>query len=158
MLGKMELDTEAFGSKLDWNQFEGLAELAFRSFGYKTIKNFRIKKPRTEIDLVASSGKIRFAVDCKHWKRTVGMSTMISISERQIKRSELLLATVQEIEKIIPVILTLHDEQLRILPNGVPIVPIQKLSDFILNWDSPTNGIRTINKSSSSSKRKRERR
>jgi len=150
----MQLDTETFSSKLDWKQFEGLAELAFRSFGYKTIKNFRIKKPRVEIDLVASSGKLGFAVDCKHWKRTVGMATMINISERQMKRSELLLGTVQELEKIIPVILTLHDEQLTILPNGVPIVPIQKISDFILNWDSSMNGIRTIENSSSLRKKR----
>ncbi len=149
MTEKKELDTEAFSSKLDWKQFEGLAELAFRTFGYKTIKNFRIKKPRVEIDLVATSSKIGFAVDCKHWKRTVGMATMINISERQIKRSELVLATIQEMERIIPVILTLHDEQLTVLPNGVPVVPVQKISDFILNWDSPTNGVRTINKSSS---------
>lgn len=152
----MQLDIEAFSSKLDWKQFEGLAELAFKSFGYKTIKNYRIKKPRGEIDLVASSGKIGFAVDCKHWKRTVGMARMIDISERQMKRSELvLLATAQEIERIIPVILTLHDEQLTVLPNGVPIVPIRKISDFILNCDSPANGIRTIDKSSSFPQKKR---
>jgi Holliday junction resolvase-like predicted endonuclease len=144
----MALDTETFSQKLDWRQFEGLAERAFRSFGYKTIKNFRIKKPRAEIDLVAISGKIGFAVDCKHWKRTVGSATMFTISERQMKRSELLLAITQEIGGIIPVILTLHDEQLTVLPNGVPIVPIQKISDFLLNWDSTTNGIRMIKRPS----------
>lgn len=142
----VEFDTETFSSKLDWRQFEGLAELAFRSFGYKTIKNYRIKKPRVEIDLVAISSKLGFAVDCKHWKRTVGSATMVSIADKQIKRSELLLGTTV-MQRIVPVVLTLHDERLTVLTNGVPIVPIQKISDFLLNWDSPSNGIRTIEKS-----------
>ncbi|MHB1908980.1 MAG: restriction endonuclease [Nitrososphaerales archaeon] len=130
-----EPDKERFGAILDWKQFECFAELEFRSFGYETIRNFRVKKPRLEIDLLARSNKMAFAVDCKHWKRTVGHSTMLSISNKQIDRCRKVVS-LGLVEKLIPVVLTLHDECLLVLENGVPIVPIQKISDFVLNWDS----------------------
>ena len=140
----VELDTETFSASLDWKQFEGLAEFAFKSFGFQTYKNHRIKKPRQEIDLLAVSNKLAFAVDCKHWKRTVGYSTMLRVAERQIERCEILLESGQ-FQKIVPVILTWRDERLVVLQNGVPIVPIHKLSSFILNWDSSTD-VRCISK------------
>lgn len=141
-----ELDLEKFGSQLDWRQFEGLAELAFRSFGFVTTKNYRIKKPRTEIDLLAvnNSGHA-FAVDCKRWKRTVGQSTMMRVAERQITRCLSLLKEQDgQVEKVVPLILTLRDERLLVLENGVAIVPIQKVSDFLLNWDSAPYSVRTF--------------
>lgn len=130
-----ELDTESFSVSLDWRQFEGLAELAFKSFGYKTLKNYRVRKPRIEIDLLAISDDISFAVDCKHWRRTVGHATMFSISEKQIDRCKKLVA-LEITRNLVPLILTLHDERLLVLENGVAIVPVQKISDFILNWHS----------------------
>ncbi|MDH2902077.1 MAG: NERD domain-containing protein [archaeon] len=139
------LDAEAFSSTLDWKQFEGLAELALRSFGYDTIKNYRLTKPRLEIDLVAISAKVAFGIDCKHWKRTVGQATMLAIAQKQIKRCKRLLENIG-VETIVPVILTWHDEQLQVLENGVAVVPIQKISDFFLNWES-TGVIKVIKKS-----------
>ena len=60
---------------------------------------------------------------------------MNRISERQIKRARRIVQ-LENIQKVIPVILTLHDESLQILENGTPIVPIQKISDFVLNWEA----------------------
>jgi hypothetical protein len=138
-----ELDIERFGSSLDWRQFEGLVELAFKSFGYSTYKNFRTKRPRAEVDLLAIAGNHAFAVDCKHWKRTVGLSTMSQVADRQISRCRSLLRT-KNLDTVTPVILTLHDEQLLVLDNGVPIVPIHKVSDFLLNWDNSSTPIKSI--------------
>jgi hypothetical protein len=132
---EVSMDAEAFSSSLDWKQFEGFAEFALKTFGYKTIKNYRLKKPKQEIDLLAVSQKVTFGFDCKHWKRTVGHSTMVMVAENQIKRCERILEN-ERIKAVVPVILTLHDEQLQILENGVAIVPIQKISDFLLNWES----------------------
>ena len=111
------------------------------------MKNYRIKRPRAEIDLIAfSSKKVAFAVDCKHWKRTVGHTTMLKVAEKQIKRCESILEDQKRFECLVPIILTWHDEQLLVLENGVPIVPIQKISDFILNWNDTSNGIKSISK------------
>jgi len=59
---------------------------------------------------------------------------MIGISERQIKRTQRVVG-LENIQRAIPIILTLHDESLQVLDNGTPIVPIHKVSDFILNWE-----------------------
>jgi len=94
-----------------------------------------LKRPTAEIDILATRDGLGFAIDCKHWKRTVGSVTMQKISERQIKRAQRIVQQ-ENVQKVIPVILTLHDESLYILENGTPIVPIQKISDFILNFES----------------------
>ncbi len=125
---------EEFSSSLDWREFEKLAESVFKSFGFVTIRNYRLRKPKAEIDLLATRSTTAFVVDCKHLKRTVGRAAMLEISERQIERAQRVIQ-LEDIRKAIPVILTLHDEFLQILENGTPIVPIQKISDFILNWE-----------------------
>jgi Holliday junction resolvase-like predicted endonuclease len=134
------MEPERFSSRLDWKKFEEYVESAFASFGYKTQRNFRLKKPRAEIDLVASKGTVAFAVDCKHWKRTAGRATMLGVSKRQLARAKRYL---REMKKwsIVPIVVTLHDEYLYILENGVPIVPIHRISDFILNWEQARDEI-----------------
>jgi len=88
-----------------------------------------------QIDLVASNGhSLAFVVDCKHWKRTVGPAIMTPISNRQLIRAKRLAAEGQ-FRKVVPLILTWRDESLFILENGVPVVPIHRLSDFVLNWE-----------------------
>jgi Holliday junction resolvase-like predicted endonuclease len=137
------VDPEALSSSLTWQEFECLAEDAFKSLGFSTAKNFRIKSPRTEIDLLARQLKTVFAVDCKHWKRTVGYATMNRVADRQVERCKRYLKISDDVLAI-PVILTWHDENLRILKSGVPIVPINKISDFVLNWESASQSIRRV--------------
>jgi Holliday junction resolvase-like predicted endonuclease len=141
---RSSFDSEALSTSMDWKQFEALAEFALRSFGYRTIKNYRLKKPAQEIDLLAVVGELAFGIDCKHWKRTVGHATMSSLAESQIKRCQRVLET-EPIKSIIPVILTWHDEKLQVLENGVAVVPIHKISDFLLNWES-SESIRILQK------------
>ncbi|MGA2874896.1 MAG: restriction endonuclease [Nitrososphaerales archaeon] len=128
-------DIEDLSSSLDWREFEALSESVFESFGFTTFRNYRLKRPTAEIDILATRDGLGFAIDCKHWKRTVGSVTMQKISEIQIKRAQRIVQQ-ENVQKVIPVILTLHDESLYILENGTPIVPIQKISDFILNFES----------------------
>lgn len=134
------MDPESIGYNLDWKEFEAFSETAFTSFGFKTFRNYRLRKPRGEIDLIASQNGLAFVVDCKHWKRTVGNATMISISERQIRRTKRLLEDGFS-HRMIPMVLTWHDEHVHILENGVPVVPIHKISDFIMNWEQSSDQI-----------------
>jgi Holliday junction resolvase-like predicted endonuclease len=132
---KRTRDIEDLSARLDWRAFEALSESIFESFGFTTVRNYRLKRPAAEIDILAIKDGLGFAIDCKHWKRTVGTATMQKISERQIKRAQRVVQ-LENIQNVTPVILTLHDESLHILENGTPIVPIQKISDFVLNWES----------------------
>jgi Holliday junction resolvase-like predicted endonuclease len=133
-------DVEKFSSSLDWRKFEEYVESAFASFGYQTQRSVRLRKPPAEIDLVASKGIITFAVDCKHWKKTVGRATMLGVSKRQIARAKRYLQGNRG-SSIVPILVTLHDEYLHILENGVPVVPIYRITDFILNWEQARNDI-----------------
>lgn len=128
---------------MSWREFEAFVESAFRSFGYATERNVRFRKPRSEIDLVCTRDKLAFSIDCKHWKRTVGYSSMLGISERQLKRCARLVERAG-ITRVIPLVVTLRDESLHILENGVAIVPIHRLSDFILNWEEASGQLRVV--------------
>ncbi|MCL5068436.1 MAG: hypothetical protein M1368_08815, partial [Thaumarchaeota archaeon] len=55
--------------------------------------------------------------------------------DRQILRSKRLLG-LMGLSRVVPVVLTWHDELLGVLENGVPIVPIHRLTDFVMNWES----------------------
>lgn len=87
-----------------------------------------------QIDLVASKNGTTFLVDCKHWKRTVGRGSMMRVAESQVRRADRVAAD-GVFRRLVPIILTWRDESLFILENGVPVVPIHRLADFILNWD-----------------------
>lgn len=128
---------------MNWKEFEAYVESAFWAFGYTTERNVRFRNPRAEIDLLCVRNGLAFSIDCKHWKRTVGHSSMLGISDRQVKRC-LRLAERVGISKVIPLVVTLKDEALRILENGVAIVPIHDLSDFILNWESASDQLALI--------------
>ncbi len=127
-------DLESLSLGLDWKEFEAFAEKVFASFGFATVRNLRLRKPTMEIDLVASRAGFSFVADCKHWKRTVGSASMTRIGERQADRARRI-ANDGSLRKVMPMILTLRDESLFVLENGVPVVPINQLSDFILNWE-----------------------
>src|SRR5487761_747642 len=128
-----QLDVESFCSELDWKQFEALTRRAFESFGFNVECNYRLKKPRIEVDVLALRNGRGFAVDCKHWKRTAGGS-MLGVAEKQIERAKRLIRR-KELKEVVPLIVTWHEETVRVLENGVPVVPIQKLADFILNFE-----------------------
>ncbi|MGI0081246.1 MAG: NERD domain-containing protein [Nitrososphaerales archaeon] len=138
-----EIDLGDFTSSLDWKQFEGLAIFAFNSFGFKVLRNYRMTKPKMEIDIVAIRNSKAFAADCKRWKRTVGESSMVIAAGKQIERAKRILVK-ERLNQVVPVIITWREEAVRVLENGVPIVPIRKLSDFILNFESSGERILVI--------------
>jgi hypothetical protein len=124
---------------MSWKDFEEFADSVFRKYGFQTLRNYRMKKPRAEIDLVAVQRGNCFVADCKHWKRTVGETGMKNVSSKQVARCVRLLEQERldlRVKKVIPLVLTWKDEMLEILDNGVAIVPIHKLGDFLLNWES----------------------
>ncbi len=142
-----DVDLADFTSKLDWRQFEGLATFAFKSFGFKVLKNYRMTKPRMEVDLVAIRNSKAFAADCKRWRRAVGETVMLIAAGKQIERSKRILEK-EELDQVVPMVITWREESVRVLENGVPIVPIRKLSDFILNFEASGERILVIDRPS----------
>jgi len=128
-------DIESEVSNMNWKEFELLAEKAFLAYGWETVRNYRFKRPRMEIDLIAIKDDNAFCVDCKHWKRTVGEAAMLRLANQQIKRTERVLNEMHTLSRAMPMILTRYDEQLFILSNGVPVVPITRLQGFMREWE-----------------------
>jgi len=93
-----------------------------------------------QVDLVASKSGTTFVVDCKHWKRTVGSGTMLRVAKKQALRARRM-ASQGLFQRIVPIVVTWRDEAVFVLDNGVPIVPIHRLADFVLNWEHTESSI-----------------
>ena len=96
-------------------------------------RRVRLKEARCEIDVVAAKEGLALVIDCKHWKRSLGYWMMRRVVRDQIDRAKALASSrlifIRGCDKFLPTILTLYSEEFTIL-DGVPIVPINLLSDF----------------------------
>ena len=123
---------------LSWKDFEEFVFTIMTYNGYRVRQNLRLRLPKIEIDVLAIRDGRGLAIDCKHWHRSVGLSSISKIAEAQIKRAEKLMMSDEakrfNLSYLIPVIVTLYSEQLFV--NKVPIVPIDKFSNFLNELDS----------------------
>ena len=124
---------------LTWRDFESLTGLILEEKDFDVTKNLILTKPRMEIDVIGEKMGIALLIDCKHWK-TMSKSALDEIVKKQIERVKRYV--VDESISALPVIVTLHQEEIQFVDN-VPIVPIMKLSsfldEFVGNLDSLTS-------------------
>ena len=128
---------------VDWKDFEGLVAEILESKNFEVVRNFRMKKPTMEIDVVGIHLGAAVLVDCKHWKR-MSNSALEKIVLRQIDRVKHYVAIINKVIAA-PVIVTLYQEETRFI-NRVPIVPIMQFSSFIDEFYGNLEEIRTIEK------------
>jgi len=128
---------------VDWKDFEGLVAEILESKNFEVIRNFRMRKPTMEIDVVGMHLGVAVLIDCKHWKRMTN-SALEKIVLRQIDRVKHYVANTDEVVAA-PVIVTLYQEETRFV-NRVPIVPIMQFSSFIDEFYGNLEEIRTIEK------------
>jgi Holliday junction resolvase-like predicted endonuclease len=123
-------------SSIDWREFEEKVEEIFKIHSFKTKRNFRFKtSKRFEIDIIAEKRDLVFIVDCKHWsKGRYKTSPLKKAAERQMERAKAIKQTfIGHNKKIIPIIITLFDECIYEF-NGVFIIPVFKLNNFLLEY------------------------
>ena len=132
-------DIERVCRNLSWKEFEDVAVTAFQTNGYSTIKHFRFRHENRmwEIDVLAVKGKIVVCVECKRWMKRLTASTMSKVAEAQIERvralSKIMDKSTFPVEGrifLIPMILSLVPASSKFC-NGVPIVPILQLQNFL---------------------------
>jgi len=136
-------DIERVCRNLSWKEFEDVAVTAFQTNGYSTIKHFRFRHENRmwEIDVLAVKGKIVLCVDCKRWMKRLAASTMSRVAKAQIERVKALSKNFSKIMDkstfpaegrifLIPMILSLVPASSKFC-NGVPIVPILQLQNFL---------------------------
>ena len=140
---KTGIPIEEASRYVDWKDFEGLVAEILESKNFEVVRNFRMKKPTMEIDVVGTHLGTVVLIDCKHWKRMTN-SALEKIVLRQIDRVKHYVASTDEVVAA-PVIVTLYQEEIRFV-NKVPIVPIMQFSSFIDEFYGNLEEIRTIKK------------
>ena len=114
--------------KISWRDFEGLVAEILEAKDFATMRNFMLKNPRMEIDVVGVKLGIAMLIDCKHWKRT-SPSALETVVQKQVERTKHYVASTEG-AMAIPVIVTLYQDKIDFI-NKVPIVPIFQFSSFV---------------------------
>ena len=140
---KSGVPIEEASRDVDWKDFEGLVAEVLESKNFEVVRNFRMKKPTMEIDVVGIRLDTAVLIDCKHWKR-MSNSALEKIVLKQIERVKHYVTTMNEIMAA-PVIVTLYQEGVKLI-NKVPIVPIMQFSSFIDEFYGNLDNIRIVEK------------
>jgi len=126
----------------DWREFELFCARILEEHGWKAQTTFRFKlKRRYEIDILAKKGNRVLAIDCKHWGVRPGKASQLrKAADKQTERVEQLskirtLDSLWERTEFYSLLITLLQEDIT-QENGVWIVPVFKLNDFLLNHDA----------------------
>jgi len=140
---KSGVPIEEASRDVDWKDFEGLVAEILESKNFEVTRNFRMKKPTMEIDVVGIHLDTAVLIDCKHWKR-MSNSALEEIVQKQVERVKHYVSITDEIMAA-PVIVTLYQEGVKLI-NKVPIVPIMQFSSFIDEFYGNLENIRTVEK------------
>ena len=140
---KSGVPIEEASRDVDWKDFEGLVAEILESKNFEVTRNFRMKKPTMEIDVVGIHLGTAVLIDCKHWKRMTN-SALENIVLKQIDRVRHYVTKTDEVMAA-PVIVTLYQEGVKLV-NKVPIVPIMQFSSFIDEFYGNLEEIRTVEK------------
>ena len=128
-------NVERISKSLTWRDFERFCSGILRARGYRVRQNIYLKKPRAQVDVFGISEGISIAVDCKHWARGAGFSSLAKQVEAQKARAARLRESLDFIGPIASVILVLVDQGARFVDGGA-IVPVFALGDFLDNVDA----------------------
>ncbi len=137
-------DPQKVAQILGWQEFEKFVEIAFEKSGFRALKHLIIKlghHTRREIDVLAWNQSLTLAIDCKHWiKAGMSQPRLRRAADAQAKRVAALARRPEilcryglddpEKRSIMPILLVLREGETR-ESDGVPIVPISKLADFL---------------------------
>ena len=156
----LELDVSRLSNLLNYDGFEALIQEILSQNNYRTIKNFRFSdksnlkyetsQKRYEIDVIGIYQSFILIVDAKQWKRKDSYSAMNKAANLQYQRvvalkknpetiSDLvqsLLGMRYNVRKklpftLIPIMVTLETNWIKINDNSVPLVGIYNLNSFL---------------------------
>ena len=140
---KSGIPIEEASRGVDWKDFEGLVAEILESKNFEVARNFRMKKPTMEIDVVGIHLDVALLIDCKHWKK-MNNSALENIVLKQIERVKHYVTTTNQ-NMAVPVVVTLYQEGIKFI-NRVPIVPIMQFSSFIDEFYGNLEYIKTVEK------------
>lgn len=134
-LMKLKVQPEEVSRLLSWREFEELAGALLRASGFEIRQNVFLTKPRAQIDVIAYGTSMVLSVDCKHYRREQGPSSLGRVARAQLKRSSFLRTKMKDPRAIASVILSMSEPEGRFV-DGVAVVPIRTLRNFLTTLDS----------------------
>ena len=151
-------DVQNISNLLRWQEFEEITALVLRNNGYEVQKNVRFKvgQRRREIDVVGCRRPLVLCFDCKHWGKAVSPSSLRKIVDAQIDRTMAFAdsfpnaklnfpCVLWEKAKFIPIVLLLMPNAYKYC-HEVPIVPVLKLQEFVLQLPVYTHEVKFFSK------------
>ncbi len=126
-----------------WREFERLCARVFEEHGFRALTNVRFSSGGAlrELDVVALREPRILAVDCKLWRRARESALRRTVRAHKERCAAFAQAApaiprvAAEVARwrsarVVPAIVDLHEVSLKVF-EGVPIVPLRKLSSFI---------------------------
>jgi len=139
----LEADIERVCTFLTWLEFEDISILAFEANDFETKKHFRFSwsNRRWEIDIMGLKKPLIICADCKHWRHGWSGSGSRKAAEMQKERTKALSEASKTLDDkigariwkhayFVPMVLSLVPANQKFY-NGVPIVPVLQLRDFL---------------------------
>ena len=164
----LEVDIRELSLIIDFNGFEALVAEILKLNNYKTITNFRFldksdlkpdSQKRYEIDIIAIQKKCILLIDAKQWKKKDSFSAMNKAGNLQFRRVNALISNPQVVDKLfnelgikkicekmilIPFMVSLEQNFIKVNENSVPIVSIYQLNSFLQELFRNKNYFKTI--------------
>ncbi|NHJ25589.1 MAG: hypothetical protein EAX89_13480 [Candidatus Lokiarchaeota archaeon] len=169
----LSYDIKNLAEILDYWGFESLVEEILIKNNYKTIKNFRFSdksnfkletsQKRYEIDVVGIYQNYILLIDAKQWRRKDSYHAISKAANLQFRRTfalknnpetfsnliQQLLTLKVNIKKrlpfiLIPIMVTLELNWIRINENSIPLVSIQNLNAFLQELTSNLKFFKTV--------------
>jgi hypothetical protein len=132
---KINFQADGVSRLLSWQDFELLAGALLRASGYEVRQDVHLRRPRAQIDVVATGLSMTLSIDCKHYRREQGPSSLEKVALAQLRRSALLRKTSNDPRPIASLILSMSEPEGKFV-RGVAVVPIRTLRNFLISLDS----------------------
>ncbi len=120
-----------------WQEFEAIVAQILEEHGFEIERNvrFTLNKKRHEIDIIASRFDEILCVDCKKWNMRQGKTTALkyAAADQIVRAKNYKKFKKLKKKKIYPLIVTFLEENI-FFADKVPIVPVWKLNDFMLEF------------------------
>jgi hypothetical protein len=147
ILDEVGIDTSKLCDYISWYEFEDFIAKKFYDFGWECILEYNHNRiVRFQIDIIAIDSVLKRAmiIECKHWRKPIGVGSLEKIVldhvlriEKFINYCEWIVTDIPKLRKVeifIPIIITLRRGAIKII-NGVPILSLHYLNDFLTNFD-----------------------
>ena len=132
---RSNLQADEVSRLVNWQDFERLTGALLRSSGYNVKENVYLRKPRAQIDVVATGPSVTLSIDCKHYRKEQGPSALGKVALAQLRRSLLLRRATTDPRPIASVVLSMSEPEGKFV-EGVAGVPVRTFRSFLNSLDS----------------------